>query len=334
MKQRALLLGGIGLSVLFLWLALRGTDGDRMRQAFAAANLWLVPVFLAVLFAYYWTKAWRWQALLAPMRAVEVRLLYRPIMIGYAGSMVLPMQLGELVRVFVASRQLRLPGMPLLSSVALERLLDFLSLLALIGLALMLDTGVPPVLTTAGWIIGAGVLLAAAFAIVYVLWTPAVLRALGRGLGFLPGRWRDRLLEQVRVGALGLEALRAPALLARVVALSLVQWAFMLGCIYLSLIALDIDAPISAAFITLMFTVIGVTLPTSPGYIGSIQLAYALALRPFGVSAEAAFAASVFFHALANLSVIVVGIYYLHRMGYTWSDLRRETAAAANAEHS
>lgn len=328
MKQRFALILGIALSAAFLWLALRGADGARIWQAFQRAQAWMIAPFLVILFAYYWTKAWRWRALLAPMRLVRVRELFQPIMIGYAGSMVLPMQLGELVRAFVASRQLKLPGTPLLSSIALERLLDFLSLLTLVGLALMVGTDVPPALVTAGWMIGAGVAVATAFAIAYVRWTSAVVELLRHLTVIFPASWRERLLHQVRIGAQGLHALREPALLVKIISLSLIQWAFMWGCIYLSLAALGINAPLPASFVTLLFTVIGVTLPTSPGYIGSIQLAYALALRPFGVSAEAAFAASVFFHALANVSVIVVGLYYLHRLGYTWRDLRRETARA------
>lgn len=334
MKQRALFIVGIALSVLFLWLALRGTDGERIWHAFSQARVWMILPFLLVLFAFYWTKAWRWRALLAPMQRLSVRALFPPIMIGYAASMILPLQLGELVRTFVASRRFGMPGTSVLSSIFLERIFDLVSLLALVGLALIIGTGVPPLLVAAGWMIGTGVAVAAAVAIAYVAWTPAVVEILRALMRFLPGNWRERLPDQVRVGSHGLNALRSPALLGEVVALTLVQWLFMWGCTYVSLAALGIDTPISAAFVTLMFTVIGVTLPSGPGYIGSIQLAYALALQPYGVSAEAAFAASVFFHLLSNASVIVVGLYYVHRTGYRWRDLRRQAAEVSGVEPS
>lgn len=328
MKQRFVFIIGIVLSVLFLWLALRGTSGAQIWRAFEQARAWMVLPFLLLLFAYYWIKAWRWSFLLAPMQRVPVRTAFTPIMIGYAASMVLPLQLGELVRTYIASRRFKIPGTPLLSSIFLERVLDFLALLVLVALALAIGADVPAALVAAGWVIGAGVLVAAVLAIGYVVWTPAVMAALRTLVRFLPSKWRERLLAQASLGAHGLHALRSRVLLAKIFALSLIQWAFMWGCIYLSLMALRIDTPLSAAFVTLIFTVIGVTLPTSPGYIGSIQFAYALALRPYGVSAEAAFAASVFFHALANISVITVGLYQAQRLGYTLRELQREAAHA------
>jgi hypothetical protein len=248
-------------------------------------------------------------------------------MIGYAGSMILPMQLGELVRAFIASRQLGLRGTALLSSILLERLLDFLSLLLVVGIALIAGAEVPPALVTAGWVIGAAGAAFGAAAVAYVWWTSRFVTAIRMSTAFLPTSLQSRILDQVQVGADGLHALRRPMLLVKVVLLSLAQWGCMWACVYLSLLALDIHVPISAAFVTLAYTVIGVTLPTSPGYIGSIQLAYALALQPFGVGPEAAFAASIFFHALANVSVIVVGFYYLQRLGYRFRDLRHQAAA-------
>lgn len=324
-RQRMLTAVGVILSALFLWLALRGADAPGIWQVMRQTRLWMIAPFLLLLFAYYWTKALRWQTLLAPMRHAPVGKLFPPIMIGYAGSMILPMQLGELVRVFVAGRTLTLSATPLLSSIALERLLDFLSLLLLVGVALIAGSDVPPALVTAGWIIGIAGVTTLGIAVAYIVWTSRVTAMVRTFTGFLPAKVQEQLLHQVEMGAQGLYALRSARALAKVMVLSLVQWGFMWGCIYISLAALDLQVPMAAVFITLAFTVIGVTLPTSPGYIGSIQLAYAWALEPYGVTPDAAFASSVFFHVLANASVIVVGLYYLQRLGYTVRDLREQS---------
>jgi hypothetical protein len=61
--------------------------------------------------------------------------------------------------------------------------------------------------------------------------------------------------------------------------------------------------------------VVGITLPSSPGYFGNIQLAYVLALKPFGIDAGSAIAASLFFHALAYPAVVIVGLIYLRTQG-------------------
>jgi uncharacterized membrane protein YbhN (UPF0104 family) len=319
---------GIAVGVVFLWLALRGVDFGAVASSFARARWALIPPFLAALFLYYWLKAMRWRLLLVPLRQMTAGRLFPPIMIGYAGSMLLPMQLGELVRAFVASRQNALPATPVLSSILLERLFDLASLLILVGLALALDSRMPTVVLTTGYALGAAGLVLMAAAGLYIAWTERVVALTRRLTGFLPTRWRTVLIDQVELGARGLDAIRRPRLLLAVSAISLAQWAAMWVCIELSLAAIALPLPWSAAFVVLASTVIGVTLPTSPGYIGSIQLAYALALQPYAIDPADAFAASLFFHVLANASVIAVGLYCLRQTGYSLARLQREASDA------
>jgi hypothetical protein len=63
------------------------------------------------------------------------------------------------------------------------------------------------------------------------------------------------------------------------------------------------------------------SLPSGPGYVGSIQLAFTLGLAPFGVAAGPAIAASVFYHVLVCGSLIVAGLIALHRLGGTLRSL-------------
>ncbi|MFG0335970.1 MAG: lysylphosphatidylglycerol synthase transmembrane domain-containing protein, partial [Maioricimonas sp. JB049] len=90
-------------------------------SAFASANyLTLVPMLIA-LAIFYWLKTWRWQMLLRPLGHFPLRTLFGPLMIGFAFNNLLPAHLGEFVRVFVASRDQKLPMPAVLSSVVLER---------------------------------------------------------------------------------------------------------------------------------------------------------------------------------------------------------------------
>jgi uncharacterized membrane protein YbhN (UPF0104 family) len=59
------------------------------------------------------------------------------------------------------------------------------------------------------------------------------------------------------------------------------------------------------------------SLPSGPGYVGSIQLAFTLGLAPFGVAAGTAIATSLFYHVLVCGSLIVAGLIALHRLGGT-----------------
>lgn len=322
--RRAALLGwiGAGLSIGLLAIALAGADLRALGASLVRADWRLVPPFLAALFLFYWIKTLRWSALLSPARRIGTRELFGPIMVGYAASALLPMQLGEVARSYIVARRFRVAGLAVFVSVALERILDLLSILVWLGIALAFSAAVPPSVATAGMVLAAAAIAGLLLLIGYLRFTEgfvSVARWLARPL---PQGAAERILGQLERGAIGAAALRSPSLLARVLLTSVLQWLGMMACVALSLQAFGIQATIGATLVVMVFMVIGTSLPNSPGFVGSIQLAYVLALRPFGVSTESAIAASVYFHVLAYLSVVVVGLYCLRGMGVSWRELR------------
>ena len=96
---------GLIASASFLWLSFRDADFAEIRITLASADpYWVVP-FLLLLFGFYWLKSRRWRDLLSPTRSMHSADLFPAVMIGYAGTAVLPMQMGELVRAFIVSRK-------------------------------------------------------------------------------------------------------------------------------------------------------------------------------------------------------------------------------------
>jgi uncharacterized protein (TIRG00374 family) len=330
MKARArflvLLLAGLVVGGLCAALALREISMAKLNAVLQAAELlWAAP-FLLALFAFYWIKTLRWCQLLAPLVRVRTRELFAPVMIGYAGSALLPMQLGDVARSAIAAKQLRQPAFAMLVSIALERLFDLLGILFILAVALVLFRAqMPQVVITAGfWLtlaIGAAALLGAA----YVFFTPAFVRVTRVLAQRLPPTVTARLVAQVERGVHGLAAVRDLRLTAAALTTSLLQWLLMWCCVWLSLEAVAINLPPVAGLVVLVLTVIGISLPSTPGYFGSIQLAYVLALKPFGIDAENAFAASLFFHALAYPAVIIAGFALLPSARVDWPQLRNST---------
>ena len=71
--------------------------------------------------------------------------------------------------------------------------------------------------------------------------------------------------------------------------------------------AFGLELPLAAALSVLVAAVIGMMLPAAPGYIGTFQLAFTLALAPFGVSAADALAASLFYHVMLWVPLAIAG---------------------------
>ncbi len=326
MRRRNAFALGIAVSVLFLWLAFRNADPAAIRAALSAADFRLAVPFLLCLFAFYWLKSARWRWLLYTDADIPTRELFPIVMVGYAGTAVLPMQMGEFVRAYIAGKRYRLGYSQVLSSIAMERIFDLLTILALLGFVLATGQSTPDVLIKAGFVIAAITLFGLAVAIALVTRRDAVLGLLRRPLSILPERIGSFVLEQLEIAARGLESIRQPRLILRIAVNSILQWGLMGVCIWLSLLALDVQVPVSGVVLVLVATIVGISLPTSPGYVGNIQLAFVVALQAFGVGDDAAIAASVFYHVLAYVAVVVTGFFCLHRMGYAIADIRSEAA--------
>ena len=131
---------------------------------------------------------------------------------------------------------------------------------------------------------------------------------------------------------MGLQSLRRLPLLLGIVVTSIVQWGFMGLTVYLSLVAIGLDLRLSPAFVVLAATTFGITLPAAPGFLGTVQAAYVLALIPYGVSRADAFAASAVFHVPTYLTVTLLGLWLLKGAGYHVAEISRDAESAAEAE--
>jgi hypothetical protein len=97
--------------------------------------------------------------------------------------------------------------------------------------------------------------------------------------------------------------------------LSLFAWA----CNYLSFYALlhgFVAQGFDAALLLLLFTNLANLIPSSPGALGVMQLAFWMALIKFGVAKEQALALSFIYQIEVYLFTIVVGVPYLIRANY------------------
>ncbi len=200
---------GIAVSiVLLLFLAYqvyRIDDPSGLIDELAEANyVYLVPA-VAVYFVGVLFRALRWQFLLNPMRRFPLKRLYPVVVIGYAANNLLPMRLGELVRSYYLARQENFSASSALGSVAVERVFDGLTLIALVAVT-------APWLLLLGefdWTAGVSQTTATALAVIVVLvfggfLTVFTLLAVWRGFSDLV----ERLLALLP-GKLGALALRS-----------------------------------------------------------------------------------------------------------------------------
>ena len=302
-----LFLAGLALGVAFLFAALQGTNLWEVVHIVREHAHWkMVPLFFAPYFIFFLLKSLRWRLLLEPYRRFPTLELLPLVLVGYAANILFPMQLGEVTRAYLAGRRFNTDAAPLLTSIALERVFDLLAVIVCFGIALaVLETEVPAIRFVAN-IVAAAALLGFAALAFYVWRTATVLAWADRVLQFVPARLRQWLRTQLEKGSRGLDALRQAHRLGMIAAVSFTMWVVMAFCCLIALRTVEIEVGPVAAMFTLFCSVVGLALPTSPGFIGTIQIAFVVALVPFGVDRAQALAASVYYNTLITVPALIV----------------------------
>lgn len=324
MKQTAVY-AGVGFSILFLWLALRNANLDDIRQAFAGASIWpVVPMYLCV-GGFYWLKALRWRMLLSPAYQVTTGDLVPAMMAGAAGNNLLPAHFGEIVRIYYAGSKLDIPKSTLLATLVVERVLDIIVVLSLLGLALLFGD-FSAAIFAAGSLLFSIALVAALSCVVLVRYNRKVCELVAQRLTLLSQLWRDRLVNQIQNVGVGLASLRQRRLYYRVIANSFLQWGLMAACIYCALLAFELGVSPLTAILILGITVAGLALPTSPGFFGTIEYCFVLGLAAVGVDASAAVSAAIYYHLPIWLAVTLGGLLIVHLNKQSLTQLRKQAS--------
>jgi len=325
-RQIGMVWAGIALSLVCLALAMRGTNFRETGLALGRAHLWLAVPLLLLHVPFYLLKALRWRLLLVPVRRTRTLPLVAPMMIGFMGNNVLPARLGELIRMYLGARVVGVARSQVLATLVLERIFDFIAVLVFFGLGVVTFRDVPPSLVSAAYVAAAMSAGAMMMAAAFVAWTTPVLRVTSMIVRVLPAKLAGLIQDQMALGASGMAALRDPRLLGGIVVASLLPWFLMASCIYLSFRAVELQVPVSAAFVVLAATVFGVMVPAAPGFFGTLHLSFVLALTPFGVGEGQAMAAAVFYHIVPYIGVVATGLWFLHSTGLKLRDIETEVA--------
>lgn len=314
---------GIAISVLFLFLVLRGLDPARFWEALRQANYqWFLPasVFLVVSYAL---RALRWRLLLdgqvGSLRAFSV------INVGYLLNNVLPFRLSDVARAYLISRGTPVSGARGLSSVVVERVTDVLAVVVL--LAGVLAFALPPALAGVGGgvltnqIVGAGLTMTVAALGAFIFLTVTAARpALPVGMVTWGLRRLPRLNEQRVMGLLhqlldGLSALSDWHRMLALFAWTAAIWGVSILADWAVARAFVPDAGLALGAFILALTGLGVSLPSSPGQWGVFEASAVLALQAFTVPQESAVAVALTLHALGTVLSSALGALFLAREG-------------------
>lgn len=305
---------GLIVGLVLAWLAVRGVDLSGVWEEISALPAWVWLSVAALFLLQQLLRAWRQQLLLQPVAPeTTLRTNLSVLCISFFCINTFPMRLGELVRPYLFMERERISIGAGFGVVALERLLDLASAIAVLFAVLLILDLPDSVVVVAGqevdlFEIGRRMAMVGLFPLFFLLLAmaaaPSKVIALvrwcaelaGRLLPFGPVRRLSGMMERFSESFLdGVGTLREPSRLASVLALTAITWGSS-GFIYVILahgFGLE-GIGWGAGMGVLVITMLGTALPAPPGFAGVYEFSVVTALALFGVGHELAEVALAF----------------------------------------
>lgn len=319
MKRALVLLVGVIVSVVSLYFAFRefkfGDVWDAMGQI---QWLWF-GLMLAPFVITFLAKVWRWRVLFYPdEERAPFGLLFGALMISYIP---LPFRMGEVARGIITGSKSGIPMPRVFSTIVVEKVLDVLTLLLLLGISLPF-VEVPANMQGPALTLGVLVTLGAVFLLVLVL-KPSIAHGIAHFVGSkLPSRFGERIEKATDEVLQGFAPMSNPPVALKVVLWSLGTWGFNVVTVYLMLLAFNITvSPMSAAVLVVAANLIMVV-PAAPGSVGTFELAVITVLEALGQPRAVAQSFALFYHFIGLAPVAIMGIIAMIQLGVGFGTFR------------
>ena len=324
---------GLLISILFIWLALRGLHLNEFWGAVKQANyIWLIPG-IAVYFIGVWVRAWRWHYLLGPIKRIPTKRIFPIVTIGYMGNNVYPARAGEVLRAVILKRREGVSVSASFATIIVERIFDGVVMLAFVFVNL---PELAKMTSSSGFVgniqqvavIGTGVFIGALAVFLVAAMFPHITMKVAVWLldHFAPRRFHKRLISMTNRFLDGLASLRSPFNVLMVFFTSVIIWLLETGKYWFVMHAFDFNVSFFALMLMNGIVNLATTIPSAPGYIGTFDAPGIAVLTAYGVEHSVAAGYTLVLHVALWLPITLLGAYYLAHEGIRWSDsLRRET---------
>lgn len=320
------LIAGAVLSALLVYLSIRGIHFQEVADGIRAIRYGYIFPILGGMLLMQVLRSFRWGLMLSPTARVDQISLFSVTCVGFLAIIAIPARIGELARPYLIAKKSAIPMSFALGTIFAERVFDCLTVLIILVFVLFF-TPLPPWLVRSSFLF---LFLTVAILAAMILLTTrreASLRVLAPLIGRLPTRYADAVNRLVHHFIDGFGVMVSPSLLVSVTGLSIAIWLADVLVIYLLFLAFGFHLPVVAAFVLMIILIVGIAIPTAPGFIGNWHYFCILSLGLFGVPRAEALTFAVVYHFISIGFVILLGLLFLPFNRFSVSDLRRQAGS-------
>lgn len=308
---------GIVISAVFLYFSIRGIDQARVVAVLQDAQYaFLIPP--AVLFPFIlYLRSLRWATILSPLESINQRKLFPVTCLGFMGVALLPLRVGEVVRPYLITTRSKIPLSSALATIFVERMFDLMTLLSILVVVISY-------VALPGWVVKSIVSTIGSFAVVVLLLIFATKG--GVSLKFIgKTSWKFRIIFEkiMKDFSQGLKVIHSPKSVIYATLFSILIWVLSGLAIYSLFYFQNLQLPIAGAFVVLVISILGISLPSAPGFLGTFQMSCILALSLFNIPKTDALAFSLVYYFLGIGVNIAAGLLFLPFERITLKDMKK-----------
>lgn len=326
-KSKLLLYTSIIISIVFMYFCFRKIDYVVFVRSLSEIAIKPVLLSIACLIFGYYIRAIRWKYILVD-KNLKFSNLFSASMIGNMGNNIFPLRVGEIIRCYVLGYQERISKSRILASVMFERILD--------GITVLMFFIVSMIVTNMGKIFIRGSIVATLIfgSILLIMiyskkYQDSFLKIISYLFLFFPDGIKIKIRQKSNSFLTGLDILHNKKYLMLSGIYSVLFWGSGITGAYFLLIATGKEISLDLPIILNFALVIGVMIPSAPGFIGTYHFVVIAILGMYGWDRSLSAGMSVLFHGIQFMVPIIIGLFLTMRMGLNFkimmsSDVKAE----------
>ncbi len=309
------------ISIVLVYYSVRGINLQDVSNALKKIQFIYVLFFILFVIIMQWLRSYRWGVILQPMEKIDQFSLFSVTSVGFLAIASIPARIGELARPYLISKKSSIKMSSAMGTILVERVLDGFSVL-IIAVAVLFFIKLPSWLIISTFFVFS-LTVAMLCCILGLVWhREKALNIINKILGKFHGKFAHKIDELIHHFIDGFQVITDIKILLYLFFLSALVWLVDVLAIYMLLVAFGFNLPAIASFVVMIFLIVGIAIPTAPGYIGTWHLACVRGVMLFGLAEAEALSFAVIYHFLSMVIVLVLGVIFLPFNKFSISDMK------------
>ena len=309
------------ISIVLVYFSVRGINLQDVSSALKKIQFIYVLFFIILVILMQWLRSYRWGVILQPMEQIDQFSLFSVTSVGFLAIASIPARIGELARPYLISKKSSIKMSSAMGTILVERVLDGFSVLT-IAIVVLFFIELPSWLIISTFFVFSLTVVMLCCILGLVWHREKALNIINKILGKFHGKFAHKIDGLIHHFIDGFQVITNIKILLYLFFLSALVWLVDVLAIYMLLVAFGFNLPAIASFVVMIFLIVGIAIPTAPGYIGTWHLACVRGVMLFGLAEAEALSFAVIYHFLSMVIVLVLGVIFLPFNKFSISDMR------------